>query len=117
MKTVEIDIGANTFIATQAWRIDGHELVAVQIEQYVDAVARRAGHFAYDLRFSPSQRVDEGTLANVASSTIVDFHSGWFDVFVFVIAFGQTSQNLIEQLLPVAVCNTLTGINQPRPNL
>ncbi len=67
-QAVELDVAGQAALAADPGRVDGDERLAVALEAHVDAVARRARHFADDHALALGQAVDECALAGVAAA-------------------------------------------------
>ena len=114
VSSVPIDIGPDTFRSTQTGCIDRHELVPIELEHHIDAIARGTGYFAYDHSLGASQGIHESALADVSTTDDGNLHRGWFDISGTGLHDRQPFDDQIQQLLLVAVLHDADA-HQPPP--
>ena len=118
-QAVKLDVVLDFALVANPGGVDGDERFAVALEANVDAVARRAGHFADNGTGFLGQAVDEGALAGIAPPDDRDFEVRLRKLGRrFIRGFGRkTFEDQVEQHLFAAILLGLTQWTSPNPNL
>ena len=110
---VEVQVGADALFAHKAGGIDDQKGLAVHLDPDIDAVARGSGDGAGDHPLGLGQRVDEGTLADVAPPDDRQFHDRLFPAGVVERLGGEGLLDFVHQADAAALLLGADGDHRP----